>query len=225
MGQPNRLAIIIANGTLPHPDRTRGRVRAWLADAPDALVIAADGGARNALTLDLTPHTIIGDLDSLDDMAHEHLKAAGVTFVSASVRKDETDLELALRHAVKHGAGRIRMLGALGGRLDQTLANILLLALPLLDGVDVRIVEGAQTAWLVKGETEIEGEAGDTLSLIPLGGEAKGVTTEGLEYPLEDATLLFGPTQGVSNVLTGPLARVNVREGLLLVVHTAGGTS
>ena len=136
----------------------------------------------------------------------------------------ETDLEMALRYAVGRGIRRMRILGALGGRLDQTLANILLLTLPVLEQVEAHIVEGHQTAWLIRGADEVQGAAGDTLSLIALCRDARGVTTEGLEYPLVDATLPFGLSLGVSNVLTGQRASIVVREGLLLAIHTAGGT-
>jgi thiamine pyrophosphokinase len=166
---------------------------------------------------------VVGDLDSLHTVLRQRLSAAGCLFEVYPAHKDETDFELALRYAVQQGAEQMWVLGALGGRLDQTLANILLLALPLLEDVEVSIVEGHQTAWLVRGESEIPGQPGDTLSLIPLGGDAHGVKTEGLEYPLDDQVLPFSLTLGISNVLTGRRARVSVRQGALLAVHTAEG--
>ena len=135
-------------------------------------------------------------------------------------------LELALLYAAREGAIEIVILAALGGRLDQTVANLLLLALPELDGLDVRIVDGPQTAFLIRGgrdgddgrDVVIEGQPGDTISLIPLGGDAVGVTAEGVAWPLQEGTLRFGPARGVSNVLTAAQARVRVREGVLLCV-------
>ena len=210
-------AIIFANGEFePTPE-----VRALL-DASD-VVIAADGGTRHALALGQVPDVIIGDLDSLAAQTCERAQAAGSRFVSFSPRKDETDLELALRLAAEEGATEIVILAALGGRLDQTIANLLLLALPELSDIDVRIVAGRQMALLVRGGRDgacVEGQPGDTLSLIPLGGDAVGVTADGLEWPLDAETLAFGPARGVSNVLTAGRARVRVREGLLLCVLT-----
>ena len=160
------------------------------------------------------------------------MEAAGARVIRFSPRKDETDLELALRHAARQDATEILILAALGGRLDLTIANLLLLALPELKGRDVRIVAGAQTAFLIRaghaghggpGGNDgalIEGQPGDTVSLIPLGGDAVGVTAEGLEWPLHEDRLRFGPARGVSNVLTAEQARVRVRQGLLLCVVT-----
>ena len=103
-----------------------------------------------------------------------------------------------------------------------TLSNVLLLALPQLVGLDVRLIEGQQTAWLICDEATIYGQPGDTLSLIPLGGDALGIRTQGLEYPLNDEPLHFGGARGLSNVLTAPVAHVRLREGALLAVHTPG---
>jgi thiamine pyrophosphokinase len=210
-------AIIFANGQFPDAGRARDRLR------PDDLVIAADGGTRHALAIGVIPHVVIGDLDSISPDERARVEAAGARVVRHSPRKDETDLELALLHAVHAGATEIVVLAALGGRLDQTIANLLLLALPELSGLDVRVVEGDQTAFLVReggDAARIEGRPGDTVSLIPLGGDAVGVTAEGLEWPLHEDTLRFGPARGVSNVLTADQARVRVRQGLLLCVIT-----
>jgi thiamine pyrophosphokinase len=210
-------AVIFANGEFGNVEDAQALLR------PDDLVIAADGGTRHALAAGLVPHVVIGDLDSLTPDAQARVEAAGTRIIRFSPRKDETDLELALQYAAREGATQIVVLAALGGRLDQTIANLLLLALPDLQGLDVRIVEGPQTAFLIDSERDpppIEGCPGDILSLIPLRGDAVGVTAEGVEWPLHDDTLRFGFARGVSNVLTGDLAHVRVRDGVLLCVVT-----
>jgi thiamine pyrophosphokinase len=171
------------------------------------------------MALGLIPHVVIGDMDSLDSDAQARLEAAGTRFVVHPAAKDETDLELALLYAVEQNADPITVLGALGGRLDQTLANVLLLTLPILDGRDVRLVDGPQMAFVVHDQVIISGEPGDTVSLIPIGGEVQGVTTRGLVFPLTEGTLPFGPALGISNEMNGSRAQVLVRDGLLLCVH------
>ncbi|MFQ6100297.1 MAG: thiamine diphosphokinase [Anaerolineae bacterium] len=207
-------AVIFTNGEFADAQSARDLLR------PDDLIIAADGGAHHALAAGVVPHVVIGDLDSLSPDEQAHGEAAGSQIVRFPPRKDETDLELALLHAAREGATEILILAALGGRLDQTIANVLLLSLPELKGLDVRIVEGAQEAFLIYDKALIEGQHGDTVSLIPLGGDAVGVTAEGLEWPLHEDTLRFGPARGVSNVLTAEQARVRVRRGTLLCVIT-----
>ena len=211
-GQTRR-CVIIANGNPPDP-----AIAHRYADQAD-LLLAADGGACHALALNLAPQVVIGDLDSLDAEQQTRLRAAGTHFIVHPAAKDETDLELALLYAVHQDADPIVVLAALGGRLDQALANILLLTLPALIGRDVRLVDGAQTAFVVRNQATIRGKPGDTVSLIPLGGEVRGVTTRGLAYSLTEGTLPFGPALGVSNEMTTSQARIQVRDGLLLCVH------
>jgi thiamine pyrophosphokinase len=205
-------AIIIANGQIHDGDFCRSLI------APTDLVICADGGAGNALALGLQPQVVIGDLDSLDSDLRAQLEADGCQVLAHPARKDETDLELALYYAIEHGVGDILILGALGGRIDQTLANVLLLALPELRYVKAKILGGRQEVSLISGEAIIEGLAGDTLSLLPLTEKVTGIYTEGLEYPLKNDTLYLGPARGVSNVLAAPQARVRIGQGLLLAV-------
>jgi thiamine pyrophosphokinase len=205
--------IIVANAPGFDADPFRG----LLAQAD--LVIAADGGGNALYAVGVTPQLVVGDLDSLSDAAHAAFQAAGVDVRRVSPDKDETDLELALLTAVARGAARIDVLGALGGRWDQGLANVALLALPELRGRAVRLLDPDQEAFLVHESAVIYGQVGDTVSLLPLGGNAHGITTSGLRYPLTDATLYFERSRGVSNVITASPASVSLREGLLLVVR------
>jgi thiamine pyrophosphokinase len=204
-------AIIFANGRYIPPFQLQ----------ESDLLIAADGGTRHCLELGLRPAVIIGDLDSLDEATLAQLKASGTQIISYPSRKDFTDLELALQYAIEQGTSEILVLGALGERWDQTIANLLLPT--LYDSSHIRLVDGNQEITFLRGngQVEIKGHPGDTVSLIPLSGDARGVRTQGLEYPLESDTLFFGSTRGVSNVLLRPCATVSLEEGLLLctIIH------
>lgn len=218
--QSPRKVLIFANGETNDGAMVR---RALALAAPNPFVIAADGGARLVSYFGLTPNAIIGDMDSITAEALERGQMQGASILRYPPAKNETDLELALLYAVEQGAGWIRVIGAAGDRLDQTLSNIYLLGLPALSGCDVRLVAGKQEAWLMMaGMTTIEGAAGDTVSLIPLSGAVQGIRTEGLHYPLKHETLSFGPARGVSNVLDGTHAAIYSEDGILLIVHTIG---
>jgi thiamine pyrophosphokinase len=212
-------AIIVANGSVEENETHAQAVQA------DDLIIAADGGALIALKLDLQPRVVIGDMDSLPPEIRMELTERGCQFVSHSPRKDETDTELAIQYALQAGADEIVLLGATGDRLDHTLANVLLLGMPDLDRVPATIVAGSTQVWLLRGGYELEfgGTPGDIVTLLPLGQDAIGVSTAGLEWALHDDTLRFGPARGVSNFMTMPQARVRLREGCLLVLHVAEG--
>ncbi len=114
-------ALILVNGELYKPDVLRSRIHAEAFD----LVFGADGGARYAYTLNVTLDAIIGDLDSLSDFNSHGI--SNIKVVSYPAEKDATDLELALIYAEKQGADQIVTVGVMGGRMDMTIANILLI--------------------------------------------------------------------------------------------------
>lgn len=211
-----KLALVVANGPLPD-----GVAQLATFAAAAALRIAADGGARHFLAAGLRPHFLVGDLDSLPTVDADALQKSGVVVLRHPARKDATDLELALDVALAQGADEVVVLAALGARWDQTLANMLLLALERYGRVPMRVVEGAQTLRVLRPGRphQLAGTSGDTLSLIPISGAAAGITTSGLDYPMQHGTLPFGATLGVSNVLTSATASVTFESGLLLAIH------
>lgn len=208
-----RRAVIFANGFLPDPKQAQALI------CPDDVLIAADGGIRYLLAMGFRPHAVVGDLDSFPPLLLETFQRQGVVIRPYPREKNETDLELALRHALEYRPKAIRVIGALGMRLDQTLANVALLAAPWLEGVDVRLDDGVEEVLMVRSEATVEGLPGETVSLIPWGMPVEGITTEGLRWPLREETLYPDRTRGISNELTAPQARIRIRSGLLIVVH------
>lgn len=208
--------IIFANGPMKIP----GPYTA-LVDEAD-LIICADGGARHCLTLGITPDLVVGDLDSLKPSEIEAVEAKGARIERHPRRKDSTDLELSIKAAISNGAEQITILGGLGGRLDMTFGNVLLLAEKSLEKIEISFVDGRETVFLIRGgkTRTVQGKKGDTLSLIPIESEAKGITLSGLEYPLNDETIGLGFARGISNVMMGNEAGITLRNGILLVVHT-----
>jgi thiamine pyrophosphokinase len=204
--------IIFANGTLPDPDSARRLIR------PADLILAADGGTRHALDLGLTPSVIIGDLDSLTfDL--RPLTDLGTKVIQHPRDKNETDLELALDYAIQNGQTEIIIVAALGGRIDQALGNLALLTNVQPSTFNLKLDDGVEQAFFCRAHSEVEGRRGDLVSLIPWGGEVRGVRTEGLRWPLSDETLHPHKTRGISNELLGETANVEIESGLLLIVH------
>ncbi len=215
-------ALIFANGPLSDPQAVHSLLR------PDDWLIAADGGARHCLELGLTPAVVIGDFDSLQEDEVKALRKAGSKMVRHPRSKDQTDLELAIRHALNDGATEILILGGVGGRWDQTLANLLLPALPDMPETRIWLVDGPSRATILRsgGRLRFHGQPGDIVSLVPLGGSVLGVTTEGLEYPLTEEPLAFGSTLGISNTMLGNSASVELDIGVLaiFIIRSTAGT-
>ena len=208
-------AIVFVNGAVDDYDA----LSKWI-EADDYLV-CADGGVYHCLALDLQPDVVVGDMDSVEAETLQELAAQGVELERHPRSKDQTDLELALERALEDGADEVLLLGALGGRLDQTLANVLILAQRSWP-VPVMVAEGDQLAQMLRGgeSLALEGGAGDLVSLIPLSSEVTGITYDGLEYDLKDASLGLGSTRAVSNVVKQPPASVSIGSGLALIVQT-----
>lgn len=205
--------IIFANGTLPDPDSARRLIR------PGDCILAADGGTRHALDLGLTPSAIIGDLDSITSEERRKMKDADVQLIQRPRDKNETDLELALDYAIQNGQREIVIVAALGGRLDQTLGNLALLTNIQLSILNIKLDDGVEETFFVRDQAQVQGRSGDLVSLIPWGGEVRGVRTDGLRWPLSSETLLPHKTRGISNELLGEVANIQIQSGLLLIVH------
>jgi thiamine pyrophosphokinase len=218
--------VILADGDVPSRARLDRVWPGW--DDGVGLVVAADGGARHASALGLTIDRWVGDGDSLDAAALTALEASGVPLERARADKDETDTELAILAALRLGADGIVLLGALGGRIDHTLANIGLLAMPALAECPAVILDGSTRLSLLvapgadgaAATASLVGHIGDLVSLLPLGDAVGGVTTDGLVYPLHAEPLPAGTPRGLSNVISEEGASVSLRSGRLLVVET-----
>lgn len=211
--------VIFANGEIPDLDVARDLLQ------PGDYLIAVDGGANHLLKMGILPEIVIGDLDSIDDDTLFELTSAEVDIEQYSEDKDDTDIELAMQYAVEMHPASILIVGALGGRLDQTLSNLSILTDSMLPKIDIRLDDGVEEAFFCKadaskgGQVEVQGRSGDTVSLIPWHGSVQGITTEGLQWPLYAETLSASKSRGVSNVMLGESASVKIQKGLLLVVH------
>jgi len=207
------LAVVVADGD-PAPEDAEVVRHA-------DLLVAADGGARWTERLGVTPHLVVGDLDSLDEAAPSRLSLAGARVERHPIDKDASDTELAVEAALKSGADRVVVLGAFGGnRLDHELANVLLLADPAI-GAGVRLQRGSTSVRAISGPgtLQLETGVGATVTLLPVGVGAEGVTTRGLRYALEDEPLMVGRSRGLSNVITDEPASVSLLSGTLLVIE------
>ncbi|MCG9480055.1 MAG: thiamine diphosphokinase [Actinomycetia bacterium] len=210
-------AIIVANGKIENLAQIKQNISTLGFSCPD-LIISADGGAKNTLLLGLLPQTVIGDMDSIDPETKAMLQNKKTTFVQESPSKDYTDTHLAVREAVGQGAEKIIILGAVGGRTDHELANIMLLADPFLAGRDIKIISGTEEIFTVCRPATVQGVKGKQISLFSLTPYTFFTGTTGLKYKLENEKLLFSPVRGISNEFSSPQARLDISEGILLVI-------
>lgn len=205
--------IIFANGELPDLEKARTLLQR------DDYIICADGGTRHALALDVKPDLIIGDMDSAEKDQLQKFQEAEASMELFPHDKNETDLELAIHRAVEMNPAQIIIIAGLGGRLDQTLANITLLTDIRLSNIDIRLDDGVEESFLCRDQVQVSGRTGDIVSLIPWGGAVSEVQTTNLKWPLHRETLYPDRTRGISNEMLGESATISMGSGLLLIVH------
>lgn len=209
-------ALIVLGGDLPSPPL----LRRCASEAE--LTIAADRGLEAFEAAGVLPDLLLGDMDSVS--AGTLARREGSTEMERlPCEKDDTDGGHAMEVALSRGATEITILGALGGRMDHALANLMLLMRAHEGGAFAQILDERVRIVRIDGEITLRGAKGDTISLIPI-GTARGVTLSGCYYHAQEAlTFDFVHPLGVSNVVTKDEASITVREGDLLLFHHYGG--
>ncbi len=207
-------AVIFVNGILDYEHDPADLLK------DTDLIIAADGGAVHCQDLNITPDILIGDLDSIDPALVEVYSGKNVTIHRHPKKKDATDLELAIDLAVEKGAWKIRLLGALGGRWDMSIGNILLAAADKYQKQQISLIDRNCSLRILHpgNDHHLSGAPGRRVSLVPLKDDAQGVTLSGFQYPLRDHTIPFGSSLGISNIMTDSTAVVQHKGGVLLCI-------
>lgn len=208
-------AVIVANGPVGLPESFL-----HYADKADH-IIAADGGANLCARAGCIPHTLIGDLDSIEPQLLEQYRRQGVTIFQHPARKDATDLELALDLARADSAGVVDLFGATGGRWDMSLSNITLACQDKYRNIAIAIHDHSTHMQILhQGSHFIDAAIGSTVSLLPIRGDVHGVSLEGFEYPLDKEDLHFGTSRGLSNVMGEERATIRFTCGVLAVIRS-----
>jgi len=205
-------AIIFANGNLSDLSHAKKIIN------KEDCLIAADGAVKHILKLKLIPKIIIGDLDSTPLSLQKELK---VQFIKYPRKKDKTDFELAVDYCLENKFQEIIIFGVLGDRIDHLMANIFLLAKIQTENptIKIKVIEGKKEIFILNKEIVINGKIGDEISIIPVGEKLEDILTDGLEYQLDNESLLFGSTRGISNVMNKKLVKIKASAGNAMIEH------
>lgn len=184
----------------------------------DDYIIAADGGYRYLAELDVVPHMVIGDMDSLENNGSEISRENEIEIRRLPVEKDDTDMLAAIKEGLKQGCGEFILYGSLGGRIDHTIANIQCLLYLHNHGAKGVLYGGHCSLELLCKERKVFPKSMQGLvSVFAYGGEARGVTEQGLKYSLNHAVVSPDFPIGISNEFIGQESSIEVEEGMLLV--------
>ncbi|MDQ7080789.1 MAG: thiamine diphosphokinase [Paracoccaceae bacterium] len=170
-------------------------------------LVAADGGARTALSQGRVPELVVGDMDSLGK-ARSDLPPDRIIHLA---EQETTDFEKCLYSV---GADFYLALGVSGSRMDHGLAGLNVLA----RHADKRvfIISGQDVIFLAPREMAMDLPPGTRLSLFPL-GPVHG-QSEGLEWPIEG--IAFSPLGriGTSNRCTSGRIKLSFDKRHMLVI-------
>lgn len=210
-GESSGRALVLAGGDLdPHGEQIH------LLQGPWDLVVCADSGAAHALSLQLTPDVLVGDMDSIDSQTKQAM--ANIRHLTFPSEKDKTDSHLAVEWCLNQGATDLVLAGGLGSRFDHSLANAHLLSFIYRRGAKGVVTDGRQAVYLLKQQPlTLEGEKGMGISVLPL-TPCKGLVERGLKWELDGFDLPFGDTRTISNEFTEDPAVLSLDKGEALVI-------
>jgi thiamine pyrophosphokinase len=171
--------------------------------------------------MDICPNIILGDLDSSHKEVIEFYKKKNVPIKIFPPEKDKTDTQIALEYAIDQGMSQIFIVGALGSRMDHSLANVHLLHFALKKGVDAWIINENNRICLIDKQIDLYKKNGEIVSLLPFTSEVTGVNTQGLYYPLKDGIFKIGEPYGVSNQIINTQGSVSIKSGILIVIQAS----
>lgn len=203
-----RRCVIVGGADIRAYDFVRSHLRA------DDFVIYCDSGLKHREGLGAAPDLIVGDFDSHEN---PHLPVETIVLPRA---KDDTDSVFAVKEALHRGFEEFLLLGAMGARLDHTLANVGILL--MLDAANKRAmaVDDYSEMRIVSREPEHVQDDCPYFSLLNVSGLARGVTIRGAKFPLEDGEITCEYQYATSNeVLPGQTAEITVKEGRLLLIE------
>src|SRR4030042_3096092 len=204
----NKIAII-ANGTITNYDFYKEILQDF------NIIICADGGANIAKELDIIPDYIIGDMDSIKTSVFNFYKELNKTKIIKDTNSDKTDLELAIKLAETLNPFKINIFGAIGNRIDHTLANIYCLD-KIKPGIKAEIIDERSTIQLAEENLEITGEKNDIISIIPL-SDIEGLNYTGFKWNVKTLDTKIG-WFGISNKILNKKASINFSKGKILII-------
>lgn len=207
--------IIVSNGDISDYSFYKGLI------SESDYIICADGGAKHLIEMNIVPNIILGDLDSIKEEDKRVFKEKNVEFYKFPCDKDASDTELALDFALTHNPSEVIFIGAIGSRMDHSIGNITLLKRLLDNDIRGKVINENNEIYLLNSkinEITLQGKKNDYLSIIPISNNVKGITLSGFKFPLADAEISLGSSLGISNEFVSDVVKIEIKEGLLLVI-------
>lgn len=204
-------ALIISSGAIDNYDKLMEMFQEV------DYILCADGGLNHLAKLDLLPHMVIGDLDSITELGRKYIEDKNINTIKYPSIKDATDTELAIEYLIEKNYKEIILMGGTGTRLDHTMANIFLLNMIKDKGAIGKIIDNNNIIQLLDKDMEIQNLEDAYVSIIPIVEEGINVSLDGFYYDLIKEDIGFASTVGVSNKVTRHKAQIKVHSGKAII--------
>ncbi len=202
--------IIIANGDKPLKSNINYLIKNGI-----TTIIAADGGANSCYKLGIVPKYIIGDFDSISRNAFKYYK--NKSKLIRYNRQNDTDVEKALKYAIRKKYKTVYLLGGTGDRLDHSICN-LGIVLKFFSKIRIIIIHGKTVLFPYAKNIELKSVPNETVSIYAFSPNTK-ITSTGLKYPLKNVQLPFGEKESTSNVALSDSFKLNISGGIIFVIR------
>jgi len=186
-----------------------------------SFIIAVDSGANSLYEANIIPNTLLGDFDSINSEILEYYKSKQVDIMNFPSHKDKTDTEIALDYVMELGTTELYILGGFGTRMDHTLSNLFIIE-KYTEKINCKLIDLHNLVQFIKGPQKLTFDKSKYkyVSIIPLSNEITGVTTYGLKYPLNQATLKRTDSIGISNEIIKDKGAFSISEGKALIIQS-----
>ncbi|MGC9364688.1 MAG: thiamine diphosphokinase [Fidelibacterota bacterium] len=203
--------LLLGNGAYPESSVCKRLI------AGANLLVCCDGGANYAFQNGITPHLIIGDLDSIHDDVQNHFAIQKIPFITLK-SQERNDLEKSLQYIKgHHSCTYFVLLGFLGFRDDHSYATLQIIEKQETTAQFQIFSKTAEYLFLPPGRYQFQFPVNQHLSLFPA-PIAENLTTGGLKWNLFQETLAGG-SRGLSNVVTRSDVQISFDNGKLLLIH------
>ncbi|MBA8667242.1 thiamine diphosphokinase [Holosporaceae bacterium 'Namur'] len=182
----------------------------------EAKIIALDGIANHLLNINIIPYAVVGDFDSIFAETIVNLKKLDVILHRIN-DQNSTDLDKGINFCKQNGATEIIIINAFGGkRLDHSLMNYRTLKRHYSEQCRIKIKEQQSYLELFTNSTLIiSGIPKSNLAL--LAAPLAAITSQGLEYDMDNHILEFGLSESTSNSLKAEQATIEIAGSAYLI--------
>jgi len=183
-------------------------------------IIAADSGSECLYNYNIVPDLLLGDFDSVKKEILDNAKLKIKEVLEFPPEKDYTDTEIAIMEAIKRGAKKIYLFGAIGSRMDHTLGNIGLLLTTKRRGATLEIIDDNNRLYIGEKKMKLFGEYGENISFHALCDKVKSFNIRGAKYNLETCDISLLDPRAICNEFIDTPIEISYEEGELLILHS-----